>query len=598
MKSLANGTRSKRALPTFAAPVHLFQPRSSRILHFPSQRHYQTCNPVTLTFYPKHARRRLLRASLDHIPVPSDIIELDERERQRRASLSSSPPPRLTSEQKRKLFKNAPHLYELDRALNEALARDDCNPEDSRVYSWVYRKLRSQRPSPWSRLIIAAAACCFVRNTFLRLGIRGLVIFTLQMEKFMGLLAFITGTAALALAVRDKEDGDARIRGLAMCGLSALWLLPIAMVASVGHGTAAAVIGVLVRVGPIALALWYWRDLRWEVANQDGLGWRMYRIWRWIVTVGLIAFGALARVVGLGLKDVAIGDYLGRGAAEARSFLGRQFPVAMSLCNDPRGLFLLACLGLGIGVAYLVYWVVYVVEFFAERDHRDCFSALTTTLLRWKWYSPNETELDKFGRMSGGEDSLLPSPVMMLRKCEDDITTDSSLLSTESTMPIFSLLDKEEEIMKNEGIDRWVKPRGEDVPLADGLTYEERSLHALVNWARFPSEDEQQKSFAEFFDTVEDDEYQYDPESGNWVFSDKEVDERATRALMDKISAASEESEFSISDLEKFVKEVGDFDLLDLASDPEMDPELRREILKHHGATGDDTDDPPYTVTV
>lgn len=398
----------------------------------------------------------------------------------------------------------------------------------------------------------------------------------------------------LGLRIENRLEGVNR--SLVMFSASSIWLGLVTMIASVGHGGAAALVGTAVRIGPLAMALWYWRDLKIEVAMERGRLVHLYQIWRWVVTAVVVVGGSLIRIVGL--EGGGVEHQLEKGASEVRRRLGERFPVIFSLCNDVRGFFLLACLGAVVGAVYFVYLIVYVTDLFHVRDHRKCMSIMTRLMMKRGLYQPNEHPKKKFGRLSGGEISLLPSPVMMLRANEKEVPVDSSYLSREHTLPILSMLEKEDEILRKEGLDRWMKPRGEDVPLKNGLTYEERNLRAIANWARPLTEEEDNMSFAEFFQTVEDDEYRYDTESGNWVFTDLAMETEKNRESMNKLKSSLNRVEPDFEELEKAIKDLSGMDLQELALSPDLDPSLREEILRFKKLNDDDNENTQYIVSV
>lgn len=480
--------------------------------------------------------------------------------------------------------------------LKEELERDDYDPEDYRVGTWAYRKLRPRRPNQIVLVAVALGAYFAMKKVLEGRTLADIVSVFLWIEWRVVIVAAVACVILLCFGLCAKDRLEGVNRPLIMFSTSSIWLGLVAMVASVGHGGAAALMGTAVRVGPLAVALWYWRDLKIEIDMRQGWLVRFYRIWRRIVTAVLLVGGSLIRIIGL--EGGGVEHELRRGASEVRRRLGERFPVAFSLCNDVGGFIFLACLGVGVGIIYCVYLVVYVTDLFQKRDHRKCMSIVTKFMTKRGLYQPNVHRKKKLQRLSGGETSLTPSPVMMLRANEIDAMTDSSYLSREHRMPVLSMLEKENEILRKEGLDRWMKPRGEDVPLGEGLTYEERSLQAIANWARPLTEEEDNMSFAEFFETVEDDEYRYDPESGNWVFTDLEKEDEKTREGMDKLKSTLNGTEPDFEELEKVIKDMSGMDLQDLVLSPDLDPSLREEILRFKKQNDDDNENMQYIISV
>lgn len=505
-------------------------------------------------------------------------------------------PFELSDAQKQILFEREPYLREFDEALTTELERPDYDPNDYRAASWAYRKMKSRRSHPLLLAAVAASAYFAMSRVLRGWVLADVVSFLLCVECRVAIVVAATGALLLCYGLCNESRVEGVNRTLIMFSMSSLWLGLVAMIASVGYGGAAALMGAAVRVVPLAMALWYWRDLIVEANEARSWYVRLYKVWRWVVTVVIIVGGGLTRIIGL--EGGGVEHMLANSASQLRRKIGQRFPVALSLCNDVGGLLFLACLGAGVGIAYFVYLIVYVSDLFQVRDHRKCVSILTRFFVKYGLYQPNVDPKDRFARLSGGELSLIPSPAMMLRRNNKYITADSRYLSTDYTLPILSLLEKEEEILRNGGMASWMKPRGEDVPLENGLTYVERSTNALSTWARPLTPEENDMSFAEFFETVEDDEYRYDPESGNWVFTDLERENEKTRIMMDKLKTTSNGSEPNFEELEKVVKDMSGVDFQDIMSSPELDLSLRQELLRFKKHNDEEEDDTDYFIAV
>lgn len=562
---------------------------------------------------PRTARRAALHARLGPPAVPDDIKALDELERAHRASLAAEPPrARLSDDTRALLHAKYPFLAQQDRRMDALMSLPDYCPDDYRAYSWAYRTLRPWAPSRLLQLLglvatlaAARAACQAVARRFpapaLAAGLaRGDALATLVLAVVAPLL--LTACALLQPRPDYRTDGVRRMAVVHL--LSSALLLPVAAVASVGHAAAAAAAGAVVRLGPMAMALWYWRDLRTEVRVGTAPLARVFRVWRALATVFVLAGGAAYRLAGFVPQlQFPSTQLLADAARNLRVRMGKRFPVAFSLCNDPRGLFFAACLALAMGAVYGLYVAVFVTDFGRISNHRKTSSLISSLMLRAEVYCPNEHPLKRENRRTGpkGTATFRPSPAMMLRKQDDFMTPDSGLTGNDYVMPIFTLLDHEKEICEKEGIDTWMKPRDLQIPLSENLSQSKRTRDALLTWARPLKEAEMDMSFAEFFDTLDDNEYQYDADSGDWVFSEEQgsaEDVKKKEEIMEHIMNATDESEVSTQDLEKVLGDLSPVDLERLAASPEFSSMLRRQMMHDGPNAGDEPDDPSRTVFV
>lgn len=576
--------------------ANFFQPWKRRTLH----------RPLRISRLP-------LRARLGPPEIPDEIKELDELERQRRANLDSEPPrPRLSDDTRAILFAKFPDLKQLHDEMEGLMQENDYDPTDYRVYSWAYDKMRPWAPSRLLQLLCVLATFYAVRAVFLLVRARysiPVICAALVQGEFIALLALTVILPAVFCAwamFKGPEDfqTDGVRRIAVMHVLSSTLLLPVAAVASVGHAVPAAILGLGVRLLPMAMSLWYWHDLNSQLDVGTVLLARVFRAWRLLATFFVILVGSCIRIAGLVPKlHFPTTAYLADAAHKMRVKIGQRLPVAFSLFNDPRGLFFGACLALAVGVMYDLYVFVFVTDFTQNRNHRKVSSLFSSAMLRANVYAPNEHPLKAKYRITGpaGQKSFTPSPAMMLRKQDDLLTPDSGLTANEYVMPIFSLLEQEDEISEKEGIDKWMKPRDEQIPLSDDLSRLKRTKDALMTWARPLEGEEMNMSFAEFFDTLEDNEYQYDSASGDWVFSEdreSEKEDEETARIMENIMNAKDETEVSTADLEKIIGKLSAMDIEKLASSPELGPILRGQVIDETPNAGDDPDDPSRTVYV
>lgn len=200
--------------------------------------------------------------------------------------------------------------------------------------------------------------------------------------------------------------------------------------------------------------------------------------------------------------------------------------------------------------------------------------------------------------------SFLPSRAMLLRP-RVGVSVDSSMLSNDpATVPIFSLLEKEEEVMREEGIRQWIKPREE---MFQQGREKDSALQGLLNWARPMDERDADLTFEEYFQTLEDDEFEYDPSSGDWIFGEKRnkndkdhpdtdsaPDPVANNDLIKRVLETDDPDEIETEDLEAVIRQFGNVDMLDLTQHPLLDPALRQHILNNQNP--DDDDDPTVFV--
>lgn len=222
-------------------------------------------------------------------------------------------------------------------------------------------------------------------------------------------------------------------------------------------------------------------------------------------------------------------------------------------------------------------------------------------MVKWALYQPNvhPDEMENSLSVPDTHRSFLPSAPMLLRR--DEALSPDSMLVGEAIMPVMTYLDKENEILRRDGMETWLKPRTEQVPITKELSYEKRSLDALFTWSRPLLEDDEDKSFMDFFETLEDDEYVYDPVTGNWIFEnagtlgDGVVSESGVQE-----DGAEQVTAFSDTELDKeegVVQARHDGDSLVLEVPSEMEPWLRR-FVEEEGTKDDDRDDPSVPVYV
>lgn len=460
------------------------------------------------------------------------IKELDELERKRRENLDPTATPAISKEAEEALFEAFPSIRQLAKDMEVAMQADDYDPDDWRVFSWAYRYMAPWYPSRLLQAVMAAAIFWSSRTLMLTIRAR---FTTLQIATAIVTFdAFATAILAVALPLAlttylmSRHRGNVRFDGLTrtlvMSSLSALPLLPITAVLSTGNTVIALLCGIFVRAGMMAMAMWYWLDLRREVFISSAPVAKLVRLWRRAVTLVVITGGSLFRIGCLTQKTPFVAIMLAN-AERMRLYLGKRFPIACSLCNDPRGLFLLTSLVLAAVVCHMMYLVIFGMDFGKTNEHRKLKSWLSSVFISKGIYQPNVHPDELLGRISAANKSIsyTASRAMLLRHTDSVFEVDSGFLSTEAVMPIFSYLDKEDEILEKEGATQWMKPSEELVPISEKLSAEKRAKDGLKSWAQPLEKEEASLSFAEYFQTVSDDEYQYDGDSDSWIFNSAEL---------------------------------------------------------------------------
>lgn len=372
--------------------------------------------------------------------------------------------------------------------------------------------------------------------------------------------------------------------------LSTLLLAPVFALSAIRLGLPALLFGALLRLGPLSVSLFYWLDLRREIAVCTAPFARLFRIWR-AAAAPVLILGGLARVVALWRPgQLPLGAAAVAAAGKTRASLAARFPVMLSLLRDAGGLAFGGGALLAGAVVYMVYLFAFVADFGRVRMHRDSRSLLTIACVRAGVYRSNASPWEA---ADGDNGSFLPSRAMLLRPREGMAMETSMLSNSAGVVPIFSLLDKEEEVMRKEGITRWIKTR-EELEEREGVSEKTRCLDALLSWARPMEEEQLEMTFEEFFQTLEDDEFQYDPTSGDWIFGDGEGEGEGKMAeITERVLKADDESEVETSELETLLRDVGKVDLKELTNNSALDPSLREWLLNQSDLDDDASTDSP-----
>lgn len=537
-------------------------------------------------------------------PDPPDIIKhLDSLEKERIENYE--PGPSLSAEDKEGLFQRIPALRQLAADLDAAIDEEDFDLDDSQIWTWVYYKLYPWYPSRLLQVASVAVAYYTIRAIIRAVRARytltqivsTIVVTETIIVPAMAIIIPALVTIYLLLRKRGQTLFDAVTRTMVMFTASSFALLPVAAINSTGNVTLALIYGIFVRIPMMTMSLWYWGDLRREVNLPTSHLERFVQLWRWFTTVFVIFAGSVIRLIAV--TGIFPFSKLLRSRAEGiRIHLGKKFPIALSLCNDPRGLFFGASLTMIAITLYILYLFIYATNFGQIRKHRKCESWLSRTFIRYGVFLPNVHPDATYYRISATEktSSYIPSRAMLLRHEDSVFEVDSSFLSSEAIMPIFSYLEKEEEILAKDGATEWSKPRDQEVPLSGKMTAGKRDLNALLNWAQPLRPEEANMTFEEYFETLQEDEYQYDPESGNWVIDKKILGDLPANSIDQKDELPKNSpSDDAMIELSMPEIPVDDATIIEFATSPEFQPYLKRYIEELE-ENQDDPDEPTDTV--
>ena len=544
------------------------------------------------------SNRQRIRASDWRPDVPNRIKQLDEIfEESKKNEESREPFPEHIEQY---LFKKIPVLEETNKAIEDEMAKGDYDLYKGRAFTWAYYKLSPWYPSRLLQLIsvllpifLLRKLCLFLRARYSLMMIAQSLIRFENISNVILLVAVPILLAARLLPIsRSDTQTDGVRRSLVMTMLSYVPLLPIAAAAATGNITLALYTGIIVRIGPMAMALWYWRDLCREIILSPFPRSIVFRIWRMLVSLVTIIGGLSLRIAAIrGIENMPISELMESSAAALRKSVGQSFPVAFSLCNDPRGLFFGAGLLLAGFFIYMLYFIMFVAEFFRNRIHRSTLTPITSFSIRSGLYQPNVHPEEYFSALPEPEasKSYIPARAMMLTHDDDLLLSDTSMVTTAESMPIEEYLEREYEIMAKEGISEWTKPRGEQIPLTGEMTVYRRAMDGLCSWARPLPEEEANMSFVEYFETLEEDEYVYDPLTENWVF-DKP-------GLLNNPTTEENLSSDTPSNGTTHLVEGSD-DLSEVESFADLEPWIRKMIENEAGKNDEDKDGPSQSIFV
>lgn len=512
----------------------------------------------------------------------------------------------LSSEDEEALFKEFPALRELATKMDTEMSKGDYDANDWRIWTWAYNYLCPWYPSRFLQLSFIALIYYVVRRSIraiqARFTVSQIVTAVVAAEgaitPVLGVFFPVLITLYLLLKHRRNVIFDGVTRIMVMFTLSSFALLPVAAICSTGNVGAALYCGIFVRIVMMSMSLWYWGDLCFELLLSTSIVESLVRFWRWVVTVFIIIMGTTIRLLGIS-GIVPFKNTMGANAETLRLYLGKTFQTALSLCNDPRGLFFGATLLMVLISSYMVYLFIFALNFGQIHHHRNCQSWFLQFLINVGLFSPNVHPDALLHRISASDKSTsyVPSQTMLLRREDSVLDADSSFLSTDTVMPIFTYLEEEHEILAKEGAAEWIKPREEQLPVSETLSAEKRGIDALLNWAQPLKASEADMTFEEYFQTLQEDEYQYDPKSGNWIFDKESLGQLHTdgpvgKDKIEKENPDSHETSSTIPDVS-----VDDSTIVEFATSPEFQPFIKR-FVEDSDEHKDDSDDPQNIIFV
>lgn len=458
--------------------------------------------------------------------IPDYIKDLDADEKRRRALISMNPPEPLSEEVIANLHKAVPGLADLDAALADPRA-PAFDPAKHEFYSWAYMHMRPWVPNAFFIAFASVASFAVLRAIAQRLTARFPlpVIFgtAIAIDAWATpLLALVVPLILLRFALRRTgARSDALRRLLSMFLASASLMLPTAFLASSGAVRAALLSAFFIRAVPIPLSLWLWQDLS-EDASRGKLG-GAFRAWRWLATLVVCGFGAALRAaVFLSSVEHDFFFFMCEKTVPVRAFLGLRFPVAMSLMRDMGGLQCLVALIYAGALMYGMYIVAVATNFLAMRAHRRTNTPLTRFLMKAGMYEASEPPSRRRFTSTApeGVGSYRPSSIMLLERVEGLLGRDSAMVMNEQRPVFLNLLDNEATQLAGNNATEWLPPRTEfQVP--DGkLSLVDIRRNSLLSWARPLREDQREQPFAQFFEQLGEDQYEYDATADEWKFTD------------------------------------------------------------------------------
>jgi len=481
----------------------------------------------------KRPRRRQVPCakewSFDH--VPDWVRELDKEEVIRRST--EEPMPDLPPDVLEDLHREYPQLVEIDRMferLEAAADKDSSFDQNSPTpYSWLYLQERPWIPNKPFILVCSAAFIWCLRKAWLTLHRRyspSVIAKTaLHISLVSGLsLALLLPLFLIYIARRNRtgnEDAhDPVVRTCTMVAATGAGLtVPTLLYASIGAIQSALIVDILSKGIALPYACWGWADLRDDVEKFGTTSIStIFRVWRLATTSMLCIFGTLMSAISLNFPStLPLGAELAALVTPVRQYLGERFPVALSLARDSGGLHFLAFLWMGVFVLNILHVLIVATDFGSIKSHRRSRTVLTTFFeSRGMYEDVNSWVLRNRGPGTfTGPGSYRPSQTMLLLPHESESLFGNvgALIQDEHRPAVFQLLEDEEKLAEDKGVESWIKDRNEWVS-------SDRNDDLLQYWAKPLTESQQKKPISDYFDLLEESEFEYDPDMDEWVFTD------------------------------------------------------------------------------
>lgn len=441
-----------------------------------------------------------------------------------------------------RLFVNFPGIRAVDEGLRTLLDTEpglDKDDADAWSFAWFYlRPLVSPRLARVFRVVgavvCAGAAVGGVAALRRRMVLGELAALAVSVDAVCGAVFVGLALPVLMLGVfqRRPRHSDAPRRlvvGFALA--AALWLPSAWALVASGAVLEGLVVGAGARLIALPAVLWFWEDLGRELfvmcRVKAMLVGKAVSAWRWAVTgTVLLGGGALRALAAWGKEDGwgrLVRSAMVERAVDWRLRAVGRFPVALSLLADTGGLLFMAGVAVFLCCMYSVYVAVFVSDFFRQRFQRKTKNVLVEAMIRRQIFLPNIVEERKLLQRTAppGVKAHFAHPAMMLKRPPRDEWAGGTFLQENKPPRILQLLEDEEVTMKEKGMNRWMSPRDQYVPVTDVMSERRRSEMALERWARPLQPEDGDKGFADFFDSVMNEEYEFDPETDNFVFTDQ-----------------------------------------------------------------------------
>lgn len=478
---------------------------------------------------PDNERRRPRTTQSNFDEIPDYVKQLDEDELFRRAELARNPPVPLSDEVVGNLKGLIPQLDQLDRELAVDKSYDPNNPA---VYSWAYLQLRRAELKPIARRLLGGIlgyailrkVLPMLKEAVSTLSIGGLAAIALKVDFWASASIGFSAPLFLLLCLRGRDAGEDAMRRVLVMYLSCASLLLLSSIAvSTGAVRAATIPATVVRLAVIPCALWFWNDLRHDIASSRAFLAPLFKAWRILTAIFVCILGGLLRASILATHSPSAAfTLLGRASSSLRESVGNHFPIALSLLLDPGGVQFLAFVAYTSCLLYGLYALFASTNFLSIRDHRSANLPLANLLASTGVYAggySTESTRRFTSTAPSGVKSYRPSSVMLLEKVEGLLASDSPLLGKEDRPAFLDLLDYEQVVMKQKDIKQWMPARNQFLVEDDKLSERDIKMNALLTWARPLTERQTQMPFAQFFETLDENDYEYDPEADQWSFT-------------------------------------------------------------------------------